>query len=89
MPPEGVRLFFLFPLGLQYFVSYAGYVCLWWRLGITSVCQQPAVSPWILKMLALEVDGKPPPSHYLALAVSHLVYGVPPLRWSSAGTSEV
>ena len=70
--------FFLFSLGLQYFVSYVGYVCLWWRLGITSVCRQLAVSPWIRKMLELEVDGKPPPCRYLVLTV------LPPLIWSSS-----
>ena len=34
-------------------------------------------------------DSNLPPCRYLALTVSHLVYGVPPLRWPSADTSEV
>ena len=48
-------------LVLQYYVFYVGYIGLWWRLGITSVCRQPVASPWIRKVFALEVDGKPPP----------------------------
>ena len=58
LPPEGVRLFFLFPIGLQYFVSCVGYVCFGGRLGITSVCRPPVATPWIRKVLALEVDGE-------------------------------
>ena len=58
LPLEDVRLFFLFPVCLQYFVSCFGYVCFGGRLGITSVCRLPVVTPRIRKALALEVDGE-------------------------------
>ena len=50
LPPEGVMLFFLFLIGLQYFVTCVRNVCFGGQLGITSVRRPPVVTPWIRKI---------------------------------------